>query len=215
MADFNKVLTPGEYEKGEINVVVEIPTGSNHKIEWDREHACFMLDRVEPMAFAKPCNYGFIPQTIDEDGDELDALIITDQPLTTGIWLKARILGVMKFVDGGEVDDKIICVPADDRNNGDKYQKLEDLPKQLIKQIEFHFNHYKDLKKAGSTEVKEFADVKTAKKVIKDSIERYIEAHPELKAKRDIEAGVDSAKKAVKEGVEKIKKAVEDAMDEE
>jgi len=215
MADFNKVLTPGEYEKGEINVVVEIPTGSNHKIEWDRKHACFMLDRVEPMAFAKPCNYGFIPRTIDEDGDELDALIITDQPLTTGIWLKARILGVMKFVDGGEVDDKIICVPADDRNNGDKYQKLEDLPKQLIKQIEFHFNHYKDLKKAGSTEVKEFADVKTAKKVIKDSIERYIEAHPELKAKRDIEAGVDSAKKAVKEGVEKIKKAVEDAMDEE
>ena len=215
MADFNKVLDPGDYKNGELNVVIEIPTGSNHKIEWDRKHACFMLDRVEPMAFAKPCNYGFIPRTIDEDGDELDALIITDQPLTTGIWLKARILGVMKFVDGGEVDDKIICVPADDRNNGDKYQKLEDLPKQLIKQIEFHFNHYKDLKKAGSTEVKEFADVKTAKKVIKDSIERYIEAHPELKAKRDIEAGVDSAKKAVKEGVEKIKKAVEDAMDEE
>ncbi len=199
MADFNKVLTAGEYEKGEINVVVEIPTGSNHKIEWDREHACFMLDRVEPMAFAKPCNYGFIPQTIDEDGDELDALIITDQPLTTGIWLKARILGVMKFVDGGEVDDKIICVPADDRNNGDKYQKLEDLPEQLIKQIEFHFNHYKDLKKAGSTEVKEFADVKTAKKVIKDSIERYIEAHPELKAKKTIEKGIEKVKKAIEE----------------
>ena len=56
MADFNKVLTPGDYENGELNVVIEIPTGSNHKIEWDREHACFMLDRVEPMAFAKPCN---------------------------------------------------------------------------------------------------------------------------------------------------------------
>lgn len=52
MADFNKVLTPGDYEKGELNVVIEIPTGSNHKIEWDREHACFMLDRVEPIAFA-------------------------------------------------------------------------------------------------------------------------------------------------------------------
>ena len=211
MADFNKVLTPGEYEKGEINVVVEIPTGSNHKIEWDRQHACFMLDRVEPMAFAKPCNYGFIPQTIDEDGDELDALIITDQPLTTGIWLKAKVLGVMKFVDGGEVDDKIICVPADDRNNGDAYQTLEDLPKQLIKQIEFHFNHYKDLKKPGSTEVKEFADVKTAKKVIKDSIERYIEAHPELKAKKEFAAGVDSAKKAVADGVKAVKKAVKEA----
>ena len=175
MADFNKVLTPGEYEKGEINVVVEIPTGSNHKIEWDREHACFMLDRVEPMIFAKPCNYGFIPQTIDEDGDELDALIITEQPLTTGVWLKAKVLGVMKFVDSDEVDDKIICVPADDRNNGDCYEKLEDLPKQTIKQIEHHFSHYKDLKKPGSTEVKGFFGIDEAKKVIADSIARYVE----------------------------------------
>ena len=211
MADFNKVLTPGDYEKGELNVVVEIPTGSNHKIEWDREHACFMLDRVEPMAFAKPCNYGFIPQTIDEDGDELDALIITDQPLTTGIWLKTRILGVMKFVDGGEVDDKIIVVPADDRNNGDAYQTLEDLPAQLIKQIEFHFNHYKDLKKPGTTEVKEFADAKVAKKVIEASIDRYIEAHPELKAAKELKSTAESAKKSIKEGLKAAKKAIEDA----
>ena len=124
MADFNKILTPGDYENGEINVVVEIPTGSNHKIEWDRKNACFMLDRIEPIAFAKPCNYGFIPQTLDEDGDELDVLLITDQPLTTGIYTTARILGVMKFVDDGEVDDKIIAVPADDRNNGDMYQPV-------------------------------------------------------------------------------------------
>ena len=107
MADFNKFLTPGDYDNGEINVVVEIPTGSNHKIEWDRKNACFMLDRIEPIAFGKPCNYGFIPQTLDEDGDELDVLLITDQPLTTGIYTKARILGVMKFVDSNEVDDKI------------------------------------------------------------------------------------------------------------
>jgi inorganic pyrophosphatase len=199
MADFNKVLTPGDYENGEINVVIEIPTGSNHKIEWDREHACFMLDRVEPMAFAKPCNYGFIPQTIDEDGDELDALVITEQPLTTGIWLKARVLGVMKFVDGGEVDDKIICVPADDRNNGDAYQTLEDLPKQTIKQIEFHFNHYKDLKKPGTTEVKAFEGVDTAKKVIADSVERYEDAHPGEKAKAGLKGFASGAKEAFKE----------------
>ena len=211
MADFNKVLTPGDYEKGELNVVIEIPTGSNHKIEWDREHACFMLDRVEPIAFAKPCNYGFIPQTIDEDGDELDALVITDQPLTTGIWLKARILGVMKFVDGGEVDDKIIVVPADDRNNGDKYQTLEDLPKQLIEQIRLHFNHYKDLKKPGTTEVKEFADVKTAKKVIADSIARYVEAHPELKAREELKDIAADAKTAAKNFAKEAKKAWDNA----
>ena len=211
MADFNKVLTPGDYEKGELNVVIEIPTGSNHKIEWDREHACFMLDRVEPIAFAKPCNYGFIPQTIDEDGDELDALVITDQPLTTGIWLKTRILGVMKFVDGGEVDDKIIVVHEDDRNNGDKYQTLEDLPKQLIEQIKFHFNHYKDLKKPGTTVVKEFADAKTAKKVIKDSIARYIDAHPELKAKEELKDIAADAKVAAKNFAKEAKAAAAEA----
>lgn len=210
MADFNKVLTPGDPENGELNVVIEIPTGSNHKIEWDREHACFMLDRVEPMAFAKPCNYGFIPQTLDEDGDELDVLMITDQPLTTGIWMKAKILGVMKFVDGGEVDDKIICVPADDRNNGDCYEKLEDLPKQTLKQIEYHFNHYKDLKKPGTTEVKAFEDVKSAKKVIADSIERYLEAHPELKLSKDAKRFADEAKDKISDTVKKAKKAVED-----
>ena len=99
--------------------------------------------------------------------------MITDQPLTTGIWMKAKILGVMKFVDGGEVDDKIICVPADDRNNGDAYEKLKDLPKQTLKQIEYHFNHYKDLKKPGTTEVKAFEGIDEAKKVIADAIARF------------------------------------------
>ena len=173
MADFNKILDAGDYENGEINVVVEIPTGSNHKIEWDRKNACFMLDRVEPMDFAKPCNYGFIPKTLDEDGDELDALIITDQPLTTGIYLTAKVLGVMKFVDDGEVDDKIICVPADDRNNGDCYKTLEDLPKRTLEQLEFHFNHYKDLKKPGTTKVEKFGGADEAKQVIKDAIKRW------------------------------------------
>jgi len=175
MADFNKILTPGDYENGEINVVIEIPTGSNHKIEWDRQNACFMLDRIEPISFAKPCNYGFIPRTLDEDGDELDALIITDQPLTTGIYMKARILGVMKFSDDGEVDDKIIAVAEDDRNNGDAYKTLEDLPKRLIEQIEFHFSHYKDLKKPGTTKVEGFFGVDEAKKVIAAAITRWNE----------------------------------------
>lgn len=174
MADFNKILDAGNYEDSEINVVVEIPTGSNLKIEWDRELACFKLDRVEPMAFAKPCNYGFIPQTLDEDGDELDVLLITDQPLTTGVVVNARVLGVMKFVDSGEVDDKIICVPADDRNGDSASLKSwEDLPKPLLQQIEFHFNHYKDLKTPGSTQVQAFEGVESAKKVIKDAIARW------------------------------------------
>ncbi|MDN5819207.1 MAG: inorganic diphosphatase [bacterium] len=173
MADFNKVFTPGDYLNGTINVVVEIPTGSNHKIEWNRELAVMQLDRVEPRIFAKPTNYGFIPQTLDEDGDELDVLLITDDPLTTGIVVESRIIGVMKFVDDGEVDDKVIAVPADDRNSGNAIQTLADLPAQLIKQIEFHFNRYKDLKKPGSTVVEGFEDISVAQQVIAEAIERW------------------------------------------
>lgn len=173
MADFNEVFDAGDYTNGVINVVVEIPMGSSHKIEWDRENKVMKLDRVEPRIFAKPTNYGFIPQTLDEDGDELDVLLLADDPLTTGLVVEAKIIGVMKFVDDGEVDDKIIAVPSDDRNSGDVIQSMNDIPSQLIKQIENHFNHYKDLKKPGTTVVEKFADAKEAKQVIADSIERW------------------------------------------
>lgn len=173
MADFNTILNPGDVDGGIVNVVVEIPQGSSHKIEWNREKAVMQLDRVDPAIFAKPTNYGFIPQTLDEDGDELDVLIITDAPLPTGIYLEAKIIGVMKFVDDGEVDDKVIVVPADDRNTGNAINSLEDLPKQLIAQIEHHFTRYKDLKKPGSTVVKGFEGIESAKQVVHESIERW------------------------------------------
>ena len=126
-----------------------------------------------PILFAKPTNYGFIPQTLDEDGDELDVLLLTDKPLGTGVYLEAKIIGVMKFVDDGEVDDKIVAVPADDRNNGNSINSLEDVPSQLIKQIEFHFNHYKDMKKPGTTKVESWGDIDEAKSVVKDAISRW------------------------------------------
>ena len=173
MADFNQILDAGDYQNGITNVVVEIPAGSNQKIEWDRKLGVMKLDRVEPVIFAKPTNYGFIPQTLDEDGDELDVLLITDSPLPTGVVVEARIIGVMKFVDDGEVDDKIIALPADDRQTGDAIRSLGDLSDQLIKQIEFHFSHYKDLKKPGSTVVERFGDIAEAKQVIAEAIERW------------------------------------------
>ena len=173
MADFNQILEPGDVDGGVINVVVEIPQGSSHKIEWNRKLVVMQLDRVEPAVFAKPTNYGFIPQTLDEDGDELDALIITDEPLPTGVFLEAKVIGVMKFEDDSEVDDKIVVVPADDRNTGNAISTLDDLPAQLIKQIDFHFSHYKDLKKPGTTVVKGWGDTEEAKAVIHEAIERW------------------------------------------
>ena len=173
MPDFNKVLTPGDYQNGTVNTVVEISKGSMMKIEWDRERAAFMLDRVEPGIFAKPCNYGFIPQTLDEDGDELDTLIVTDEPLPTGIWLEAKVIGVLDFIDSGEADHKVVVVPADDRHTGDSINLLDDLGERWKEEVAHHFAHYKDLKKPGSTEVRGWGDVEAAKKIIAESIERF------------------------------------------
>ena len=173
MADFNQVLTVGDWQNGTVNTVIEIPAGSMLKIEWDRKRAAFMLDRVEPAIFPKPSNYGFIPQTLDEDGDELDTLVVTDEPLPTGIWLEARVLGVLNFEDDGEMDYKIVVVPADDRNTGDSIKTLDDLGERWKQKVEFHFSHYKDLKKPGTTKVLGWGGVDDAKKVIEESIERY------------------------------------------
>lgn len=173
MADFNQVLTPGDYQNGTVNIVVEIPEGSMLKIEWDRKRAAFMLDRVEPSIFAKPCNYGFIPQTLDEDGDELDVLLVCDEPVPTGVWMEAKIVGILNFEDDGEMDHKVVVVPADDRNTGDSINTLDDLGDRWKQKIEHHFSHYKDLKKPGTTIVQGWGDIEDAKKMITESIERW------------------------------------------
>lgn len=173
MADFNAVLTPGDYQNGTVNVVVEIPQGSFLKIEWDRDRAAFMLDRVEPSIYAKPVNYGFIPQTQDEDGDELDVLVVCDEPIPTGVWLQATIIGVLNFIDDGEADHKIVVVPADDRNTGDSIKSLDDLGNRWKQKITEHFSHYKDLKKPGSTVVEGWGDAEAAKAIVAESIERW------------------------------------------
>jgi inorganic pyrophosphatase len=174
MTDFNAILTSGPVDDGVVTTVVEIPKGSSLKAEYDRKKKIFVLDRVEPAIFAKPVSYGFIPQTLDEDGDELDTLIITDEPLPMGLVVEAAaIVGVLNFEDGGEMDHKIVVVPADDRTSGNVIKSLADLPAGLKAQIEHHFNHYKDLKKPGTTIVQGWGDAAEATKIIKDCQERW------------------------------------------
>ena len=157
-----------------IKAVIEIPKDSSHKVEWNRHRGYFELDRVEPRIFSKPVNYGFIPQTLDEDGDELDALIVTDEPLPSAVVIPScRVLGVLFFVDGGENDHKIICVPTDDRHHGG-YKTVYDLGTAWQQQIAHHFQHYKDLKQKGSTEVGEFGDAEAAWQVISACRERAL-----------------------------------------
>jgi inorganic pyrophosphatase len=170
--DYNAILKP--YSDGDkVNIVVEIPKGSCHKLEYDRKRKIMVLDRVEPKIFAKPCNYGFIPGTLDEDGDELDVLFVTEDPVPNGVVSEAIVIGVLNFEDDGEMDHKIVCVPADNRNTGDSIKSLEDLGGQWQKQIEHHFAHYKDLKKPGSTDVQGFSGADEAHKIIKESIDRW------------------------------------------
>lgn len=173
MADFNQILTPGDWQNGVVTTVVEIPQGSILKIEWRRKLAVFEIDRVEPSIFAKPASYGFIPQTLDEDGDELDTLVVCPEPIPTGVYLQARIIGVLNFDDDGEADHKVVVVPADDRDSGDRIQSLDDLGERWKQQVEHHFTHYKDLKKPGSTKVLGWGNVEDAKKIIEESIARW------------------------------------------
>lgn len=175
MADYNDIFDAGDVDGGVITVVNEIGIGSKLKVEYDRNKKVFVLDRVEPGIFAKPCNYGFIPQTLDEDGDELDALVICDEVIATGVVLETKIIGIMNFEDDGEMDHKVVVVPADNRDTGDAINSLEDLPKRTIEQIEHHFTHYKDLKKPGSTKVLGWGSIEDAKDTIKECQVRWNE----------------------------------------
>lgn len=170
--DYNAILKPYS-EDQKINVVIEISKGSMHKVEYDRHRKIMVLDRVEPSAFPKPANYGFIPGTLDEDGDELDVFFVTDEPLANGITSEAIVIGIVEFEDSGEMDHKVIAVPADDRNTGDSIKSLDDLAPQFLKQIDFHLSHYKDLKKPGSTKVLGFSDAAKAHIVIAECINRW------------------------------------------
>jgi inorganic pyrophosphatase len=99
--------------------------------------------------------------------------VLTNDPIPTGVFLKAKVIGVLNFEDDGENDHKIICVPEDDRNVGDEISSLDDLHKKWREKIEHHFSHYKDLKKPGSTKVLGWGNVDDAKKIINECIERY------------------------------------------
>lgn len=175
MPDFNKILTPGDIENGIVNAIIDIPQGSSLKVEYNRKLGIFELDRVEPDIFAKPVNYGFIPATKDTDGDELDVLMVCHEPIPTRTLVKGKILGIFNFEDDGEMDYKIVCVPADDRNTGDSIKTLDDLGPRWKQKIEFHFAHYKDLKKPGTTKVLGWGDIEEAKKVILECIARFKE----------------------------------------
>ncbi len=127
-----------------INVIVEIPKGSKNKYEIDKETGLIKLDRAMKSAQDYPFDYGFVPQTFWEDGDALDVVLLTTYPLTTGVLVEARPVAVMRMIDGGDGDDKIIAVPKNDPR-WEEVADLTDINKHTIKEIQHFFETYKTI----------------------------------------------------------------------
>ena len=162
-----------EGKKDVVNTIVEINSGTINKYEIITESGQLKLDRVGYSSLAYPFAYGAIPQTWDYDGDPLDVEIVNVmEPLVPGCLVEARIIGVMKFEDSGEVDDKIIAVLSDDKRS-DHIQSIEDLSEQFKKESIYFWEHIKYLKKPGTGVTKGFFDKDEAIKVIKECEQRY------------------------------------------
>ncbi len=127
-----------------INVIVEIPSGSKNKYEIDKENGLIKLDRAMKSSQDYPFDYGFVPQSLWDDGDALDVVLLTTYPLFPGVLVEARPVAVMRMVDGGEGDDKIIAVPKNDVRWEDVHE-LEDINKHTLKEIQHFFETYKSI----------------------------------------------------------------------
>lgn len=169
-------LTRGENAPEEVNVLIEIPKGSHNKYEIDQATGYIKLDRANYNASPYPCEYGFIPQTLWEDGDPVDVLLLATYPIHPGVLVSARPVAVMEMIDGGESDDKIICVPVDDMRWND-VNDLNDLNKHTLKEFQHFFETIKQLKgKPVTVEVKGFKGKQEAIAAIKKSIELYTQS---------------------------------------
>jgi inorganic pyrophosphatase len=162
----------------EMNVIVEIPNGSSNKYEIDKETGLIKLDRANYGPTPYPANYGFVPQTLWEDGDAIDVLLFSSFPIHPGILVPARPVGLMKMVDGGENDDKIIAVPVDDRRWED-VKDIADMNQHTLKEVKVFFETIKLLKgKPVAVVVHSFESAAQAKEAFEHSRKLYREKFP-------------------------------------
>lgn len=135
-------IDPGT--KDEMNVIIEINKGSKNKYEIDKQTGIIALDRVLHSAQDYPFDYGFVPQTLWDDGDALDVVLLTTYPLMPGILIRARPIAIMRMIDGGEGDDKVIAVPVDDPRFTD-IKDVQDVNAHTLKEMEHFFLTYKKI----------------------------------------------------------------------
>jgi len=159
----------------ELNVIVEIPQGSSNKYELDKETGLIRLDRVNYGPTHYPTNYGFIPQTLWDDGDAIDVLLLSTFPFHPGVLVPMRPIGIMRMIDGGESDDKIIGVPAEDRRFEDMTD-IGDLNQHKQREIKLFFETIKLLKgKPVEVKVESFANLAEARKALEHAQKLYAE----------------------------------------
>lgn len=173
MAD--QAVTNGKEASEVVNVIVEIQKGGGrNKYETDKETGLRFLDRVNATTLGYPTDYGYIPQTVCEDGDPLDALLVIDESIVHGTVVPARPIGVLYMIDDGEGDEKLICVAKDDISK-EHINSVDDLDPHFKKRVEHFYTHVKDWKnnwQGVKVEFKGWGNAEEAKKVIAESIAR-------------------------------------------
>jgi len=173
-------VSSGRNVPDDINVIIEIPAhGEPIKYEVDKETGAMFVDRFMSTAMHYPCNYGYVPHTLSEDGDPVDVLVVTPIPLLTGVVVRCRPVGVLKMTDEAGVDAKVIAVPVDKLSS--MYSGVKqpaDLPELLLKQISHFFEHYKDLEPGKWVKVEGWYGLEDARAEIIAGVDRY-KAAPE------------------------------------
>jgi len=154
-----------------VNALMEIPQGSRTKYEIDKETGLLKLDRVIYSSFHYPVNYGFIPQTLGDDGDPLDILVLCSQPIQALCLVQATVIGNMQMIDSGEKDDKIIAVASKDPSVN-HITSIEEMPPHFISQLRNYFEQYKVLENK-QVQIEEFQDKETAFEIINEAILFY------------------------------------------
>lgn len=156
-----------------VNALIEIPQGSRSKYEVDKDTGLLKLDRVIYSSFQYPVNYGFIPQTLGQDGDPLDILVLCSQSIQSLCLVDATVIGNMQMIDQGQEDDKIIAVAANDPSVN-HYSRMEELPQHFLLELKNFFEQYKVLENK-KVAIDNFQDQFIACRIITEAINRYKE----------------------------------------
>ncbi|MEZ5581620.1 MAG: inorganic diphosphatase [Candidatus Competibacteraceae bacterium] len=168
-------VNAGREIPNDLNVIIEIPANADPvKYEVDKDTGALFVDRFMNVAMHYPCNYGYIPNTLCEDGDPLDVLVVTPFPLVSGCVVRCRPLGLLKMADEAGGDSKLVAVPI--KKQCAMYSEIEtvdDLPKMLLDQIVHFFEHYKDLDKGKWVKLEGWGNLEDATTEIRLSVERY------------------------------------------